>query len=205
MRNVSQHIIHCIGCEHACQIYPEEVIRSQYCGQSSFAIWPEGNGFLHQGLVKKILLENNNRLSRGFIFVDFSLPWLREFIHPQWVDNLLKTGMRIVIIADNHLMPLANYWIARSNRIHGILYASDDDETLQLKVRRLFTGRLAINRHGSTLNFTEFILLSRFMSGRSTQSIIQTDRIDAKKIYVHKYRLERKLGFTIQKLISRVL
>lgn len=201
----SQQEIHCIGCGYSCQLYPEAVIRSQYCGQSSFAIWPEGNLFLQQGMLTKLLLENNNRLSRGFIFVDFSLPWLREFIEPKWIDNLIKTGMRVVIITDSHLRPLANYWVARSNKIHGILYASDDDDIQRMKIRRLFTGRLALERQGSMLNYTEFILLSRFMSGVCIQAIINIDKIETKKVYVHKYRLEKKLGFTVQQLISRVL
>ena len=201
----SQQTIHCIGCEYACQIYPEEAIRSQYCGQSSFAIWPEGNVYLRDGLLKKILLESNNRLSRGFLFVDFSLPWLREFTDPLWVERLLNTRLRIVIVADKHLVPLANYWLTKSNKIHGILYANDDDETLRIKVRRLFTGHLAVNRQGAMLNFTEYILLSRYVSGKCTQNIIGIDNIDSKKIYIHKFRLEKKLGFTIQKIISRIL
>ena len=200
----SQQKMHCIGCEHSCQIYPEAVIRSQYCGQASFAIWPEGNRYFQQGIVTKLLLENN-RLSCGFVFVDFSLPWLREFVSPNWIDNLIKTGMRIVIIADSHLRPLANYWVTRSNKIHGILYAGDEEAIQRMKVRRLFTGRLALDRQGRMLNYTEFILLSRFMSGICTQGIISIDKIETKKVYVHKYRLEKKLGFTVQQLISRIL
>ncbi|MFK3661404.1 helix-turn-helix transcriptional regulator [Scandinavium sp. NPDC088450] len=200
----SQHDIHCIGCEYSCQIYPDAVLRSQYCGQSSFAIWPEGNLFLQQGILTKLRKENN-RLSCGFIFVDFSLPWLRDFIDAKWIDNLIKTGMRIVIITDNHLRPLANYWITRSNKIHGILYASDDDDIQRMKIRRLFTGRLALDRQGRMLNYSEVMLLNRFMSGICAQGIISIDKIETKKVYVHKYRLEKKLGFTVQQLISRVL
>ncbi|ECW5277507.1 helix-turn-helix transcriptional regulator, partial [Salmonella enterica] len=56
-----------------------------------------------------------------------------------------------------------------------------------------------------TLNYTEFILLKRFVSGISIQQIVNIDNIDIKKLYVHKLRLENKLGHSIHKIISNIL
>ncbi|ECM8572003.1 TPA: helix-turn-helix transcriptional regulator, partial [Salmonella enterica subsp. enterica serovar Saintpaul] len=69
----------------------------------------------------------------------------------------------------------------------------------------LFTGRLANSKRGRTLNYTEFILLKRFVSGISIQQIVNIDNIDIKKLYVHKLRLENKLGHSIHKIISNIL
>ncbi|EOZ9309827.1 helix-turn-helix transcriptional regulator, partial [Citrobacter freundii] len=56
-----------------------------------------------------------------------------------------------------------------------------------------------------TLNYTEMILLKRFVSGKSIQQITQIDNIDIKKIYVYKLRLEDKLGHSIHKILSNIL
>lgn len=204
MRKTPQ-IVRCISCELSCQLFPDSAVRVQYCNNAAFAIWPEGNAYLKKGVVEKLLLDNQNHLSRGFIFVDFSFPNLRIFSDPQWVDRLANSGMHIVLISDRSLTPLANYWLSKSNKVQGIIYSDDDDFVQQQKIRRLFTGRLANTKRGRSLNYTEFILLKRFMSGISIQQIIKTDNIDIKKIYVHKLRLENKLGHSIHKIISNIL
>ncbi|WP_235501684.1 helix-turn-helix transcriptional regulator, partial [Trabulsiella odontotermitis] len=146
-----------------------------------------------------------NNLLVGFIFVDFSLPYLRWFTDEAWIDYLTKTGMRIVIITDKSLMPLANYWITKSDKIHGIIYADDDELIMQKKIKRLFMGQSVNTRHGRTLNFEEYTLLKRFVSGSGFMQAIKIDNINAKKVYVHKYRLEQKLGGSIRNLISQAL
>lgn len=201
----SKKIIRCISCELSCQLSPENTVRSQYCGNASFSIWPEGNYYLKTGVIEKFLLAHQNRLSKGFIFVDFSFPNLRCLVDEEWIDFLAKTKMNIVIIADRKLMPLANYWFSKRNEIQGIIYADDDDNVVQYKIRRLFTGRFISNKKGRTLNSTEFILLNRFISGASIRQIIESDNIDIKKIYVQKLRLENKIGCSIHKMISQIL
>ncbi len=52
------------------------------------------------------------------------------------------------------------------------------------------------------LTIRNFILLKRFVSGISIQQIVNIDNIDIKKLYVHKLRLENKLGHSIHKIIS---
>lgn len=72
-RSPSQSI-RCISCELSCQLFPDTAVRASYCHRAAFAIWPEGNGFLQRGVIEKLLLNNQNHLSRGFIFVDFPSP-----------------------------------------------------------------------------------------------------------------------------------
>nr|WP_153880484.1 helix-turn-helix transcriptional regulator [Citrobacter freundii] len=197
--------VRCISCELSCSLFPQPAVRAQYCHRATFAIWPEGNRFLKAGIVEKLLLNNQNHLSRGFIFVDFSFPNLRLFADPQWVDRLARSGMRIVLLSDRNLTPLANYWLSKSSYIQGIIYSDDDDIVQHQKIHRLFTGHLANSKRGRSLNYTEMILLKRFMSGKSIQQITVTDNIDIKKIYVYKLRLEEKLGLSIHKIISNIL
>ncbi|MDA8505121.1 MULTISPECIES: helix-turn-helix transcriptional regulator [unclassified Citrobacter] len=197
--------VRCISCELSCQLFPDAAVRAQYCHRAAFAIWPEGNRFLKTGIIEKLLLNNQNYLSHGFIFIDFSFPNLRLFADPHWVDRLTQSGMHIVLISDRILTPLANYWLAKSNKIQGIIYSDDDEDVQHQKIRRLFTGHLANSKRGRSLNYTEMILLKRFVSGISIQQITKIDNIDVKRIYVYKLRLEDKLGLSIHKILSNIL
>ena len=74
MKRLPSQTVRCISCELSCQLFPDTAVRASYCHRAAFAIWPEGNGFLQKGIIEKLLLNNQNHLSRGFIFVDFSFP-----------------------------------------------------------------------------------------------------------------------------------
>lgn len=205
MISSSQNVVRCISCELSCQLFPDNAVRSQYCDNASFAVWPVGNHFLEMAVQDKILRRNKNHLSRGFIFVDFSIYNLRVLADPQWIERLAITNMNIVIITDRKLEALANYLIAQYSEIKGIVYFDDNDVKLQEKINYLFSGRRVDNRRRNTLNAVEFMLLNRFMSGECLQEIIKTNSINVKQIYVHKVRLERKLGTSIHKLLVSIL
>ncbi|HCM9246429.1 TPA: helix-turn-helix transcriptional regulator [Enterobacter bugandensis] len=201
----SQKVVRCISCELSCQLFPDNTVRSQYCGSASFAVWPVGNHFLQLAVENKILSGNKNHLLRGFIFVDFSMYNLRLLVDPQWIEHLAMTNMHIVLIADRKLEALAHYFFAHHSEIKGIIYSDDDDAILQEKINHLFSGRRVSSRRGNTLNTVEFTLLNRLISGVCLREIIKTTSIDVKKIYVHKIRLERKLGTSIHKILVSIL
>lgn len=201
----SQKVVRCISCELSCQLFPDNAVRSQYCDNASFAVWPAGNHFLEIAVEDKILRRNKNHLSRGFIFVDFSMYNLRILANPQWIERLAITNMNIVIITDRKLEALANYLFTHRSEIKGVIYSDDDDVILQEKISHIFSGRRVNSRRGNILNAIEFMLLNRFMSGVCLQEIIKTNSIDVKKIYVHKVRLERKLGTRIHKILVSIL
>ncbi|WP_414456166.1 helix-turn-helix transcriptional regulator [Enterobacter quasiroggenkampii] len=201
----SHKVVRCISCELSCQLYPDNAVRSQYCGNASFAVWPGDNYFLQIAVENKIVRGNKNHLLRGFIFVDFSMYNLRALADPQWIERLARTNMNIVIISDRKLEALANYFLTHRSEIKGVIYSDDSDIILKEKISHLFTGRRVNSRRGSILNAVEFTLLNRFLSGACLQEIIKTDGIDVKKIYVHKIRLERKLGTSIHKMLVSIL
>ena len=203
MKREPSKVIRCISCDLACQLFPDSDVRVQYCSHSEFAIWPEGNSFLKRGIVERLLLSNKNYLSKGFIFVDFSLPNLRFFSQSQWIDRLANSGMYIVIISDNSLAPLANYWFLKNDNVQGVIYADDDVLVQQQSIHRLFTGRRTNIKRGRTLNDAEFLLLNSFISGASIQQEINISSIN--KIYAYKRSLESKLGHRIQTILLNIL
>ena len=203
MKREPSKVIRCISCDLACQLFPDSDVRVQYCSHSEFSIWPEGNSFLKRGIIERLLLSNKNHLSKGFIFVDFSLPNLRLFSQSQWIDRLANSGMYVVIISDNSLAPLANYWFLNNDNVQGIIYADDDVLVQQQSIHRLFTGRRTNIKRGRTLNDAEFLLLNSFISGVSIQQEINISSIN--KIYAYKRSLESKLGHRIQTILLNIL
>lgn len=203
MKRKPSKVIRCISCDLACQLFPAADVRTQYCSHAEFAIWPEGNIFLKRGIIERLLLSNKNYLSKGFIFVDFSLPNLRFFSQPQWIDWLASSGMFVVIVSDGSLAPLANYWLLNNDNVQGIIYSDDDVLVQQQKIHRLFTGRRTNSKRGRSLNNPELILLNSFISGVSFQQEINISSIN--KIYVYKHSLENKLGHRIQNILLNIL
>ncbi|AXM04835.1 hypothetical protein DKG79_25580 (plasmid) [Escherichia fergusonii] len=57
-----------------------------------------------------LLKQQYHYLYLGCVFVDFSISYLRFFTDKKWLDYLYETKLKIVLVCDRHLRPLANYW-----------------------------------------------------------------------------------------------
>ncbi|STM07978.1 bipartite regulator domain [Escherichia coli] len=99
----------CNSCSMHCQIMPEESPRLQYCANSCFCMWPEESSYFNRGVVEGILTKNHNARLSGYIFVDFSVSFLRLFLEKDWIDYLASTDMGIVLVSDRNMQSLANY------------------------------------------------------------------------------------------------
>lgn len=97
----------CNSCSMHCQIMPEESPRLQYCANSFFCMWPEESSYFNRGVVEGILTKNHNARLSGYIFVDFSVSFLRLFLEKDWIDYLASTDMGIVLVSDRNMQSLA--------------------------------------------------------------------------------------------------
>ena len=100
----------CNSCSMHCQIMPEKSPRLQYCANACFCMWPEDSSYFNRGVVEGILSKNHNARLSGYIFVDFSVSFLRLFLDKDWIEYLASTEMGIVLISDRNMQSLANYW-----------------------------------------------------------------------------------------------
>ncbi|WP_072094173.1 hypothetical protein [Trabulsiella odontotermitis] len=198
------NVMHCISCELSCQVFPQKSVRLQYCGNANFILWPERNSYLKTGLLESYLLHSKIITLNGFVFVDFSVSNLRYFVGQEWIDRLTETGMKIIIIADRVLAPLANYWLKKWRGVQGIIYADDSASHIHYKFERIFSGRFANITRGPTLNDSEFSLLALILSESGLRKAHRLNELNVSEIYVRKNRLERKLGCNINKLFSLI-
>lgn len=115
----------CNSCSMHCQIMPEESPRLQYCANSCFCMWPEESSYFNRGVVEGILTKNHNARLSGYIFVDFSVSFLRLFLEKDWIDYLASTDMGIVLVSDRNMQSLANYWRKHNSAISAVIYNDD--------------------------------------------------------------------------------
>ena len=80
-----------------------------------------------------LISKHYNFSNSGFIFVDFSRYNIRLFTNEKWIEYLIKTGLRIVLIADRLAQPLALYWKHRCQQIISIINTSDTRDEIERK------------------------------------------------------------------------
>ncbi|KNC92582.1 hypothetical protein [Trabulsiella odontotermitis] len=204
MSNKYQSAMHCISCELSCEVFPQESVRFQYCDNANFILWPKENAYLQRGLQEEYLLHSRFTLLNSFAFVDFSISNLRYFIDQDWIDRLSETGMRIIILSDRILVPLANYWLKKWGGIQGIIYADDSIRNIRYRFDRIFSGRSASDKRGKTLNDAEFSLLAFLLSGSGLQETYKLNELNISEIYIRKNRLEKKLGRNMNKIFAMI-
>lgn len=100
----------CSSCTLHCKIMPEKSPRLQYCANACFCMWPEESIYFNKGVIEGILNNNHNARLSGYIFVDFSISFLRLFLDKEWIEYLASTRMGIILISDRNMQSLANYW-----------------------------------------------------------------------------------------------
>lgn len=205
MLSKADSTLHCISCECHCQLAPERTLRSHYCDSASFSVWPEKNIYFRKGITERILKHHHNLLTRGFVFVDLSLPNLRYFVNNQWINSLSSANMNIILVADNRMRALANYWLKESDKIRAVIYSDDAHDSLNIKMRRVFSGMRLYDKKTPVLNHVEFTILKCILDGKSAPQIATEHNINIKAVYVHKQRLEKKFGLHIYKIINTSL
>ncbi len=102
----------CNSCSMHCQIMPEESPRLQYCANSCFCMWPEESSYFNRGVVEGILTKNHNARLSGYIFVDFSVSFLRLFLEKDWIDYLAREGANKQVISSqaDSLIKISRIW-----------------------------------------------------------------------------------------------
>lgn len=193
----------CNSCSMHCQIMPEESPSLQYCANSCFCMWPEESSYFNRSVVEGILTKNHNARLSGYIFVDFSVSFLRLFLEKDWIDYLASTDMGIVLVSDRNMQSLANYWRKHNSAISAVIYNDDGLDVANEKIRQLFIGRYLSFTRGNTLTQMEFTIMGYMVSGYNPYQIAEVLDMDIRSIYAYKQRIEKRMGGKINELFIR--
>ncbi len=168
-----------------------------------FLYVPEESSYFNRGVVEGILTKNHNARLSGYIFVDFSVSFLRLFLEKDWIDYLASTDMGIVLVSDRNMQSLANYWRKHNSAISAVIYNDDGLDVANEKIRQLFIGRYLSFTGGNTLTQMEFTIMGYMVSGYNPYQIAEVLDMDIRSIYAYKQRIEKRMGGKINELFIR--
>ena len=126
-----------------------------------------------------LINKHYNFSDSGFIFVDFSRYNIRLFTNDKWIEYLIKTGLRVVLIADRLAQPLALYWKHRCQQIISIINTSDTRDEIEKKIQLSFLGQRDARGYRQKL---------------SDQEVAKELQMAEKRIYAIKLSLQNKMG-----------
>ncbi|WP_341551624.1 LuxR C-terminal-related transcriptional regulator, partial [Klebsiella michiganensis] len=200
-REINRHMapqkyekVYCISCQYQCEIYPRPTIKSINCIETRYCVWPDKNIYLKNGVHCFLINKHYNFSNSGFIFVDFSRYNIRLFTNDKWIEYLIKTGLRIVLIADRLAQPLALFWKHRCQQIVSIINTSDTRDEIEKKIQLSFLGQRDGRGYRQKLSDQEVLVLDLLLAEKSVKQIANELQMAEKRIYAIKLSLQNKMG-----------
>lgn len=193
--------MHCLGCNLKCEILPSKEFSSTQCLNRQICIWPAVNFFFEAGLKSLINTVDVIFPVSGFIFVDFSWRSIRFFMDERWIDYLGCADMKIILLSDKKMTPLAAYYSLNEPRVSGTIYISDDINKLKTSLRKVFVGQPLVRQAVRSLTRSEKEILYLTLSNYSVADISRELVVDTKSVYNIRQRLEGKLGVKIRRFL----
>ncbi|QZN95267.1 hypothetical protein [Symbiopectobacterium purcellii] len=184
----------CVSCQFRCELLPFPSLRTINCIKEQFCVWPESNYYLSIGLVDVVANSKYNYMGGGFVFVDFSLANIKIFTNARWLDYLARSGLRLILVSDKLMEPLAAYWKQRDDRIFSVLYTSDGYENILKSIDKIYLRKINATRARGKMTEKEVSVLFLVLNGCSLKEIAGELQIGSKRLYNIKYSIERKLG-----------
>lgn len=193
--------VHCLSCNLKCEIIPLKEFRSTQCLNTKICVWPAVNFLFEDGLTFLINSVDVVFRDSGFIFVDFSWKNIRAFLAEGWLDYLESTKMKIILLSDKKMMPLAA-WYARSEpRISEVIFIQQNVNRLKLSLQKVFVGVPLQKQIVRTLKKAEKEVLYLTLNNFSVAEISVKMNLDKKAVYNLRQRIESKMGMKIRRFV----
>lgn len=186
--------VRCISCHYRCELNTHPTIKMMNCVENQYGIWPSDNTYLQLGIRALLLNTYYNLTYTGIIFVDFSKYKLKLYTNKRWIDHLKYTGLRLILVSDSSMQPLASYWKKNYQQIVAIINTTDSYAEVERKIKFSFLGRRDMSTHRNRLTELELKVLNLFISEYSIKGIATTLNIPTKKVYSIKRNLQHKMG-----------
>lgn len=179
----------------------QELLPISLCQERCFHPWPIVNNYFSLGVTEGILTKNDNDFLLGFVFVDFSISYLRYFTHVRWINFLAENKLKIIIACDKYLQPLANYWFKNNEDIFFIIYHDDSVNNVRERLNKRFFYDRNVFRKGEVLSSLEYEVLQALIAGQACNCLANTQSVNIRRVYAAKQRLENKMGTDLNTLL----
>lgn len=191
--------LYCIGCRANCEILPVQEFKVSQCLITHIYIWPVVNYFFEKGILSIINSTQVISSFPGFIFVDFSWKNIKYFLNDEWIRYLTATKMRIILMPDEKMAPLATYYNRNENAIYNVIYLSEGLTGIRNKIKKLFIGMPLLNKVAKELTKNEKDVLYLTLQQVGVREISKRMSLDVKAVYNIRQRVENKIGMKIRR------
>lgn len=198
--NIDCGKINCMTCPSKCEVKPNASLRISFCQDYCFCTWPEASGYFSLGIMEGLLKQSYNNIYLGCVFVDFSISYLRFFTDCRWLDYLAETKLKIIIVCDNYLKPLANYWFKQSKNVFLVIYPGDKITRACENLKKRFIYQRDAFLKGEALSALEFDVLRALIAGENCNHLAESLNVDIRRVYAAKQRAEKKMGADVNML-----
>ncbi|AKG69863.1 DNA-binding transcriptional activator EvgA [Serratia fonticola] len=159
--------------------------------------WPNANRYFHEGVVSYFdsigaLLDISD-----VVFVDFQLSNLFALLEQKWV--LYFVGVRIILITDSHLLPLANYYKGMFNHVDLVIQVTGTSKSFFNKLEHVMSGGEALSSSNDSLSSRDIYLLRKSLHGMTIRDIADKLQLSPKGVYTMRHRVLQKMGLTRMK------
>ncbi|CAM7198270.1 response regulator receiver protein [Enterobacter asburiae] len=184
----------CMSCHYHCELRPQPTIKMINCIENQYCLWPDKNTYLKTGIKLALVNTHYNFVHAGFIFVDFSRYNVRLFTNSKWIEYLTQSGLRLILISDRSMQPLALYWKKRCQEIFSVISTSDTKAEIEKKINVSFLGHRDERSHRKRLNDKEVRVLDLMLAEKSVKEIAKTLSETERKVYAIRLSLQNKMG-----------
>ena len=192
--------INCMTCPSNCEVKPNASLRIAFCQDYCFCTWPKASGYFSLGIMEGLLKHSYNNVYLGCVFVDFSISYLRFFIDTRWLDYLVETKLKIIIVCDKHLKPLANYWFKQSKDVFLVIYPGDKVTHACENLKKRFIYQRDAFLKGEALSVLEFSVMKALIAGEDCNHLAEALDVDIRRVYAAKQRAEKKMRADVNTL-----
>lgn len=191
----------CGNCVLKNNLQSKELLPMPLSQEHCFDPWPIVNNYFFLGITEGVLTKNDNSFLLGFVFVDFSIIYLRYFTHARWIDYLTENKLKIIIVCDKYLQPLANYWFRNNESIFFVIYHDDNVHNIRERLNKRFIYDRNTFHKGEALSPLEYEVLKALVSGKACNCLANNQNVNIRRVYAAKQRLENKMGTDLNTLL----
>ena len=189
--SVSRKMFNADGCSR-CPVDDVNLFESEPDITRQTAVWPETNPLFIDSIYH--LINRNTKVPEGVLFVDFSRDNIAYFIDEDWMVSLKKTRMRIVLVIDSFMKPIAQYWYARYPDIALLPVTSEGITTFLHNLDRILDGENIVLNGVTAVTENEILVLRKQIAGKSIRTMAFILNCSLKNVYNYHYSLCKKLG-----------
>jgi len=186
--------ISCMGCGLNCDIESDSKTGQVHCGETQFAVWPNDNHYFKRAINELVFRNLPCYIPKGVVIVDFSLDNILCFLNEQWIHTLRATGLKIILVVEKSMLPMANFWLVHSDFLDSMVVVGSGVTSFVDKIKRVMLGRSPKFRRTPSLTESEMTTLRLLASGHSYQDIAREMACETRNVYRFQYSLCKKFG-----------